>query len=470
MRLDMTTPDQAQNLQTLPIEKKEIDRTKKPASVSMDDFNFASDATASMLQRSPKGGRIMLYTILLFMVVFFVWASHAEVDEVERGQGKVIPSSQIQVVQNLEGGIVKEILISEGQIVVPGQILLRIDDTRFGSSLRENQLKLLSLQIKAARLKAEANGEDGFKPAPEVIEKMPELAREEEQLFHERIGELRSNIAVLKEQVIQRESQVGEMKAKLSQTTGALRLAEQELDLTEPLIAQGAVSEVEVLRLKRQINGLRGEVTQARLSIPRLKSSLDEAQRKIEEINFRFQSKAREEYNAVATELATLSESGSALQDRFKRTSVRSPVRGTVKQLLINTVGGVVQPGMDLLEIVPLEDSLLIEARLKPQDIAFLRPGLKAIVKFTAYDYAIYGGLDGKVEQISADTIVDDKGESYYLVKVRTDQSFLGEEDNPLPIIPGMVADVDVLTGKKTILDFLLKPVLRARQNALRER
>lgn len=456
--------------QQIPVKKEEIDKDQGPGAVTLEDFDFASDATAAMLQRSPKGGRIMLYGILLFMVVFFVWASYAEVDEVERGQGKVIPSSQIQVIQNLEGGIVKEILISAGQVVNRGQILLRIDDTRFGSSLRENQIKLLSLKVKAARLKAEANGAEEFKAAADVVKKLPELAREEEKLFSERVGELSANVAVLQEQAIQREHQVKEMRATRSQAAVGLKIAQKELDLTEPLVEQGAVSEVEVLRLKRQINNLRGELTQARLAIPRLKSSLKEVRRKVDEMNLRFQGKSREEYNAVIAELATLTESGTALADRFKRTEVRSPVRGTVKQLLVNTVGGVVQPGMDLVEIVPLDDSLLIEARLRPQDIAFLRPGLKAIVKFTAYDFAIYGGLDAKVEQISADTIVDDQGESFYLVKVRTDESFLGDEGNPLPIIPGMTTDVDVLTGKKTVLDFLLKPVLRARQNALRER
>lgn len=439
--------------------------------VSLEDFDFASDAAAAVLERSPKGGRVILYTIFLFIIVAIVWASMAEVDEVERGQGKVIPSSQIQVIQNLEGGIVKELKVHEGQVVNPGQILLRIDDTRFGSSLRENQVKFYSLEAKAARLKAEADGViEGFKVPERVAKEIPALAKEEEKLFRERISELEANIAVLQEQAVQAEQQIREMRAKSEQLSGSLELSQRELEVTEPLIKDGAISEVEILRLKRQINDQKGELTQTRLAIPRLESKLSEVRREIDELTLRFRGESREEFNAVSAELATLKESGTALADRVKRTSVRSPVRGTIKQLLVNTVGGVVQPGMDLVEIVPLEDSLLIEARLRPQDIAFLRPGLKAIVKFTAYDFAIYGGLDAKVEHISADTIVDEQGESFYLVKVRTNENFLGDKDDPLPIIPGMTTDVDILTGKKTVLDYLLKPVLRARENALRER
>jgi adhesin transport system membrane fusion protein len=240
--------------------------------------------------------------------------------------------------------------------------------------------------------------------------------------------------------------------------------------LTEPLVAEGAVSEVELLRLKRQVNDLRGGLEATRLAIPRVQSTYDEAIRKVEELELKFRTEARSELNDAISELARISESNQTLEDRVRRTWVKSPVRGTIKQLLVNTVGGVIQPGMDLVAIVPLEDTLLAEAQIRPKDIAFLRPGQEVVVKFTAYDFASYGGLDASLEHISADAINDDKGESFYLVRVRTNFNYLGSEKNPLPLIPGMQTEVNVLTGKKTVLAYLLKRYWRVADVALTER
>jgi len=245
---------------------------------------------------------------------------------------------------------------------------------------------------------------------------------------------------------------------------------QDEVNLTKPLVKKGLVSEVEYLQLKRKLNGIKGDLEASKLSTPRLRSQIKEAQNKTTEIQLDFQNKAKQELNKVVAEISRIGQTNTALNDRVKRTLVRSPVDGTVKQLLINTIGGVVQPGMDIVEIVPAQDTLLIEAKIKPSDIAFLRPNLDATVKLSAYDFGIYGGLKGKLTNISADTITDKKGESYYLVKIKTKKSYLGTKEKPLPVIVGMTATVDIVTGKKTVLDYLLKPILKAKQSALRER
>jgi adhesin transport system membrane fusion protein len=274
---------------------------------------------------------------------------------------------------------------------------------------------------------------------------------------------------ILQEQISQREHEYKELTTKLEELTRTYAILQKELELTRPLISQGAVSEVEVLHLERQASQMQGEIATIKQTIPKAQSRLQEAQLALRENQLVFFNKAKSELNEVLAELDEVSASAIALEDRLRRTNVRSPVAGTINRLLVNTVGGVIQPGMDLVEIVPLEDTLVIEAKIKPADIAFLRPNQEAKVKFTAYDFTIYGGLDAKLEHISADSITDEKGNSYYLVRLRTDKNYLGPESDPLPIIPGMVASVDILTGEKTVLAYLLKPVLRAKYMALRE-
>lgn len=435
-----------------------------------EDLDFATDANAAILANTPKGGRLILYGAVAFMGIMLFWASFAEIDEVTKGEGKVIPSSQVQVIQNLEGGILGEILVKEGQAVAKNQVLLRIDDTRFSSSLKESRLQFLALTAKAARLKAEADGAKGFKVPEEVAKEAPQLGKQEEALFESRVNEQKAGTGILQQQVEQKEQEIEELKAKEVQLSRSHSLAQKELSISRPLISQGAISQVEVLRLERQVADLQGQLDTTRLSIPRAQSALREAQQKVGEAELRFRNQARGEYNDAASELGRLGETNVALEDRVKRTLVRSPVRGVVKQLMINTVGGVIQPGAEMIQVVPLEDTLLIEAKVRPQDIAFIRADQVATIKFTAYDFSIYGGLTAKVEHISADTIADEKGNSFYQVRLRTDKNFLGGEAKPLPIIPGMVAEVDVLTGKKTILDYLLKPVITAKDRALSER
>jgi len=434
-----------------------------------EDIDLVTDIRSSILAQYPRGGRVILWAVLLLFAAGLFWASVSQIEEVTRGMGKVIPAGQIQMVQNLEGGILSEILVKVGDTVKKDQLLLRIDEKRFSSSFQQNRSKFLANKAKAARLQAETSGTP-FRIPPEVMKEKPEIGTREQELYESRKNELRSSLEIKQQQINQRNNELKELNTKLGELNKTYVLFQKELTLTKPLVAQGAVSEMEVLRLERQASEMQGEIEQSKQSIPRVQSKIEESQMALKELRLAFFNKAKAELNEVSAQLGEDAATSIALQDRLTRTAVRSPVNGTVNRLLINTVGGVVQPGMNLVEIVPTEGTLLIETKIKPSDIAFLRPSQQATVKFTAYDFTIYGGLEAKLEQISADSITDDKGNSFYLVQLRTDKNYLGPKTNPLPIIPGMIATVDIQTGKKTILSYLLKPVLRAKYMALRER
>jgi len=440
------------------------------SSLNTNDLKFMSSLSAAVLQKSPKGSKYLLWLIAIAFGWFVLWASQAEVDEIARGEGKIIPSHELQIIQNLEGGIISELLIQEGDIVKKGQILLKINNTNFRSSYEESKLRQDELKAKFLRLDAEANGKKSLVYNKKKNEGLSKQIGYENSLFLSNKEQLKQSLDGIREQLIQKKNELPEIYAKIKQQKSSVKLMNQEMAITKPLVDRGLVSEVEYLQLKRQLNGLAGELEASRLSIPRIKSNIKELINKIEEGKLDFKNKAKKELNEVAAEISRITETNTALSDKVKRTEVRSPVDGTINQLLINTVGGVVQPGMDLVEIVPAQDTLLVEARIKPSDIAFLRPDLEATVKFSAYDFAIHGGLKGKLSNISADTIIDEKGESYYVVKVTTEKNHLGTDAKPLPIMVGMTVSLDILTGKKTVLDFLLKPILKAKQSAFRER
>jgi adhesin transport system membrane fusion protein len=434
------------------------------------NLDLVTDIRTTILIESPRGGRSIIWLTLILFGCALWWASVSEVDEVTRGLGKVIPSSQVQIVQNLEGGILAETFVNIGDIVQKGQLLMRLDEKRFSAPYQEYRYKYLALTAKAARLTAETDGVEMVLPA-EVEKENSSIAAREWQLYTSRKSQLQTTIEILEEKAKQRRQDLAELEEKKTELLRTYQLLKREIELTEPLIAQGAVSEVEILRLKREASTMLGDIAATKLAIPRVTSQLNEAMKEIKEEQLQFANSAKKELNEVQAELDTLTATSVALADRLERTSIRSPVYGTVKQILVNTVGGVIQPGMDLIEIVPLEDTLLVEAQIKPSDIAFLRPDQKAMVKFTAYDFTIYGGLEADLEHISADSITDEKGNSFYQVRVRTTQNYLqGKAGEKMPIIPGMVATVDILTGKKTILSYLLKPMLKAKQTALRER
>ncbi|AOO64821.1 HlyD family type I secretion periplasmic adaptor subunit [Sulfurospirillum halorespirans] len=433
------------------------------------DLAFMSSLSEAVLQKVPNSSRRMLWVIVIAMFWLIVWASVAEIDELTRGEGKVIPSQQLQVIQNLEGGIVSEIMVKEGAHVTKGQVLLKIDDKGFASSFGESRLRYIELKAKSLRLAAESSGQP-FDSTETTNEDMKRQIVYEKSLHESNQEQLKQTLQVFQEQLYQKSNELKELTSKVAQLQNGNDLVKKELDIMGPLAKKGLVSEMELLQLKRQSSSIQGDLDAARLSIPRVQSAIQEAKNKLSGAELDFQNKAKKDLNEAVAEMSRLQEVQTSLEDRVQRTLVRAPVDGTIKQLLVNTVSGVVKPGMDILEIVPTEDTLLIEAKVKPSDVAFLRLGLDSMVKFTAYDFSIYGGLKGKLVFISADTITNEKGESYYLVHIKTDKNHLGTVEKPLELMVGMTTTVDILTGKKTVLDYLLKPILKAKNNAFRER
>nr|WP_315472764.1 HlyD family type I secretion periplasmic adaptor subunit [uncultured Undibacterium sp.] len=434
--------------------------------VALPESDFMHDAETIMIQQEPIRARILLRSVLFVFVLFMIWAALVSVDEITKGEGKVIPSQQLQIYPSLDGGIVTDILVKEGQVVNEGQILLQIDTTRFESSLNENRSLYLSLTAKAARLRAIGDGKP-FVPPEEVVKEDPKTAEEEQRLYETATSELNAQLSIARQQYQQRSQEQAEAMARQKQAANAYESSLREYNVTKPLLSTGAVSEVELLRLDRDVSRFKGERDIATAQIARSGAAMSEATRKIQEVELAVRNNASKELSETMARLNSLIQSGTGLADRVKQSAIRSQVRGTVKRLLVNTVGGVVQPGRDVVEVVPSDGRLILEAKVAPKDIAFLVPGQKAVVKFTAYDFSTYGGLEAKLEHIGADSVTDERGNTFYTVRVSTDKSTLAGGQ---PIIPGMVAEVDIITGKKSILTYLLKPVLRAKQAAFTER
>jgi len=445
-------------------------QAKEFKNLTEEDRKYLSDVNAAVRFGVPVKYHFLSIIIISFIIIAVYWAKHAMLDEVTRGTGKIIPSKQIQIVQNLEGGILTEIYVEEGELVGEGQVLMRLDDVQFSSTLNENKLKYYELLANQSRLLAEVEEKDFIVP-DDILKSYPALARRISQLYRSRVAQHKATLKVLKEKVQQKKQAIIEQGAKIRQLSNGLGLVREEINLSEPLVAEGAISEVEILRLKRTENELNGELMTTKHSIPRLKSELQEAKDMIAETRIKYQSEVLTEYNEVKADLDQISAILVSMEDRVARTQITSPVRGTVKQIKINTLGGVVRPGMDLMDIVPSEDRLLVEAQIRPSDIAFLHPGQQAMVKLTAYDFSIYGGLDGSLIHISADTIYDpEKEQDFYVIRLITEKTSLEHGGQTLDIIPGMVVDVDILTGEKSVLDYILKPILKARNTAMRER
>ncbi|MET0639173.1 MAG: HlyD family type I secretion periplasmic adaptor subunit [Hyphomicrobium sp.] len=416
--------------------------------MSHSDFTFANDIRAAVELRTPRTLHLLLLTMLAMVVCGLIWAGLAVLDEVKRGNGRVVPSRQMQVIQSLEGGIVSAISVQEGEIVEGGQPLMRIDDTNFASQFGEIRERRDAMAARVARLEAESRGADKLVFSSGDRKETSRAEETELSVFDARSRKLKQEIGVLAQQ-----------EARLSEN---LQLLNREVELTRKLFAQRVVPEIEMLRLERQASELRGQ--------------LGEVQSRMTTAKTTFRSQAEEDLAKSMGDLAVLDENIRSAQDRVRRTELKSPVRGIINKVNVTTIGGVVQPGVSLIEIVPLDDSLLVEGRIRPQDIAFIHPNQEAVVKITAYDSSVYGSLKGKVERISADTIIDDKGdktergETYYRVMVRTEKNHLGTPDHQLPIIPGMVGTVEILTGSKSVLSYIAKPIRVLRDEAMRER
>ena len=426
----------------------------------------ASDTEFLELHRQS---RRLLYVMALLVIVLITWSAFAHIDELVRGQGKVIPSRQLQMVQNLEGGILKEIFVEEGQQVKKGQVLMKLDDTQFSSKFLERKQAQHAIQGNIARLQAELSGLEKILFPESLRSEFPDIIEQQVQLFNHRQAQLTASVRLLDLQIKQQQQAIQKARFEYEQATQQQKLAEKELAILKPLLKEGVVSEMELIRAEKEALKAKADASALEYSLPKYATLIEELKDKQKQLAINFKADAQKELNDYQEELAQISQSSGALEDRVDRTQVRSPVNGTIKQIMLNTEGGVVQPGMDLISIVPLEDSLLIETKIRPSDIARLYPGQKAMVKFTAYDFTVYGGLEAELVHISADSISHEDKDSFYLVRVKTFENNLGTEQQPLPIIPGMIAEVDILTGKKTLMSYLLKPILRAKQVALSE-
>jgi len=435
-----------------------------------EDLLFMSEVDAAIHRKGSSIAFVLTLVIGLMLIIFVLWAHFTVLDEVTRGLGQVIPSQKVQMIQNLEGGILQEIAVQENQIVNQGDILIRIDNAMAASQYRDAFTKAAELEAAIVRLNAEIEDSSEIVFSDQFKEADPQILEDQKSIFRAHRQQLQAELNVLQSQHSQRQQEITEMQSRKEQLERSLVLAKQQRDIAKPLLDQGIYPRVEYLTVERDISSLQGDIDALRLAIPRIRQAANEASRRIEQRRAEVKAQALDEKNSHRGELKSLQEIMSAGEDRVTRTDVRSPVRGTIKQINLNTLGGVVRPGESILEIVPLDDTLLIEARIRPADIAFLHPGQKAMVKITAYDFSIFGGLEGVVEAISADTIEDDKGESFFKVKLRTKKNAITYRNEELPIIPGMTASIDILTGKKSVLAYLLKPILRAKQNAMRER
>ncbi len=435
---------------------------------SAEDLEYMSSLSAAVLEQQTPKSHLAVWLAFIGILWLLVWSAFAELDERTRGVGKVIPSQKIQSVQNLEGGIVEQILVKEGDRVTQDQPIVKISDVNFAGSFNENRLKMNELIARSYRLQAEAEGTPFQTPEP-AAEEMSKLIEHEQSLYVAHIKQLKNAQAIIDKQIAQRQNELLETRAKRTELKQAKELIEKEMAITEPLTKNNVVSEVQFLQLKRQASLITGDYKATAHAIARIKASIEELEKKRNDLTFEFQNRSKQEWNKVVAEIDRIREEQSVLADRVRRTVVRSPVDGVVKQILVNTVGGVIRPGMSLMEIVPDDDTLLVEAKINPADIAYIYPGQSAMVKFTAYDFSIYGGLEGVVKHVSADTITDERDQSYYLVQIETRKKHLGSDEKPLSIMVGMTVNVDILTGKKTVLDYLLKPILKVKQNALRE-
>lgn len=440
------------------------------------DFAFSNDIRAAAELRTPKTARMLLMTSLALIATFLLWAHFAVLDEVKRGNGKVVPSRQTQVVQTLEGGIVGAILVQEGSIVSKDEPLIRIDDTNFSAQFGEIRERRGATFARVLRLEAEAALRDKVTFPDDLSATAAGAVAAEQSVFEANKRKLAQDVDVVVQQEMQKKKEIDELRASQTRFSETLAILGREVALTRNLYNQKVVPEIEMLRLERQATDMRGQLEVVKASIAKTEAAIEETQSKMATIRAAFRAQAENDLAKSRGDLAVLEENIKSAQDKVRRTELKSPVNGIVNKLNVTTVGAVVQPGANIMDIVPLDDTLLVEGRIKPQDIAFVRPNHEAVVKLTAYDSSVYGSLHGKVERISADTITEDKGdknergETFYRVMVRTEKNYLGTEQRPLPIIPGMVATVEILTGGKSVLDYLMKPARTLRDEALRER
>jgi adhesin transport system membrane fusion protein len=418
----------------------------------------------------PLSKHFLLVAIASFFLIFVIWANLATLDEVTRGDGKIIPSSEVQALQSLDPGMVDEFLVKEGDFVTKGQVLVRLRDIEAASDLGANRARYLGLLASITRLQAEAEGKETLEFPDEVKKESPKSVTEEMNSFRANMLQLEGQQRVLQKQLTQREQELDELNSRIGDLKGVIHLQRQEMNMIKPLVEKGSAPKLELLQLQRGIKERVSELNGLTSSLPRAKSAIEEANARLNEIEQTAKAEAQKELAAKLNELNEIRERLSGLTEIKVRKEIKSPVDGTIQELTVNTVGGVVRAGEDLIKIVPKDDQLIVEGRVKPSDRAFIYPGQPAVIKITAYDFSIYGGLKGELLDISADTIEDEEGNPFYRVRLRTHDTELRRKGEVLPIIPGMVTSIDILTGQKTVMEYLLKPFIKTLDNAMNER
>lgn len=437
--------------------------------VSEDDLEFMSSLSQAALEKPTFKSQLIVWAIFAVLIWLLIWANYAELDKIIRGDGKVVPSSKIQLVQNLEGGIVSEMYVQSGDKVEKGQSLLKLDNTQYASSFGETETQKYDLKAKATRLRAQVTGTAFKVESPSEDSNVIAMFKREKELYDNQLSRLETTKHILDQKILQNRSELEEAYNQLKQLNRSYELLKKEIRIMEPLVKEGIASEVDLLKTRREANEAFTKLKSTEITIPKLKSVIAESTSKRKEAEQEFRNEAQEKLNEVLAKLEQLERSQTAIEDKVRRTNIKSPVNGTISELLVTTIGEVVQPGSDIVKIVPDDETLVLETKILPADIGFVYPGLTAKVKFTAYDFAIYGGLEGVVEKISADTIIDEEGNSFYVARIKTNSNHLGTPEAPLYLLPGMTATVDVVVGKHTILDYLLKPIIKAKDLALRE-
>jgi adhesin transport system membrane fusion protein len=443
--------------------------SKKYFSFDARDYAFMRSLSAAVLEEHPKQFRWVIFFWVISISLFLAWATFAPIDEIVRGDGKVIPSGENQMIQHLEGGILGAILVKEGDTVHKDQDLLKVDNLKSSSSFESMQFKSAELRAKIVRLRAEIDNAE-FTPSEKDLKEIPNQILQERHLFGSNKERLNAQIAGLNEQYTQKKNEKLEAQGRILEQRKSLAFIKEEVKISEPLVAQGVKSKVDFLKLKRELSSIKERYNALIVSIPRMDAAIYEIESKMKEVRSEFITKAQHDLNEAQTEYNRITAESSMLADQVTRTMLKSPINGLVQKVYVNTVGGVIKPGDNLIEIVPTEEGLLAEVKIKPSDIAFLYPGQDAIVKITAYDFAIYGALKGKVMTISPDSITDKNENVYYIVRVQTEKKYFGNEEKPLNITPGMTVNVDIITGKKTVMQYILKPILKAKQYMFTER
>jgi len=434
-----------------------------------EDLEFMSDLEEASRLKPKRAARLFLWTVTALFFWLFLWAAFSQVDERVRGGGQVMPSSDVQVVQSLEGGILSDLLTTEGDEVRKGQVLMRIADVQVASEGRGIAAQKAALEAQRARLKAESSGQV-FSMPDEIVKDFPDIAANEERLYKSRQSEMETALNIIEDEVREAKANLSEVKASIAKLARGKQLAQNQVEINRRLAKAKAIPEIDLIKSERDLNETSGNLATAYESQQSLQAKLSAAEKKEAEKRGAFRSQALADLNETEAKISSIKASLTTVNDKEKRAELRAPVDGVVQKVYIKTVGGVIQPAQKLVEIVPASDNLVIRARIAPADVAFLRPGQDVKIRITAYDSQIYGSLDGKLERIGASTVQDQEGHAFFEIDVRAARNYLGTQDKPLRIFSGMVAETDVIVGKRTILTYLMKPVLRTKDRAFTEK